>query len=86
MDSDFNANAAVAHDDVAASVTIGDGIPFDCVIGADAEGRVYVEFVVPKTTGGSRPVPTDGMPLTIVLTPAARTPTGEKVVTFTVRP
>lgn len=76
MDSDFDANAAVQDDAVAVSVTIGDGTPLSYDWGADADGKIYVEFTVPETT--------EGMPLTIILTPAAHSATGEKIVTFTV--
>lgn len=68
-------NEAIMKDALATYVTIDD-IPLSHIQGADADGSFYLEFTVPKTAGGKR--------VTITLTLAAHTPTGEKVVTFTV--
>jgi hypothetical protein len=61
-------------------VTIGDGKPLSRTYGARRFGNIYVELTPPKTAAGKR--------LTITLTLAEHrpTPTGARVLTYTVAP
>ena len=70
-------NDVIRTDALDVSVTIGDNdSPLSFEHGADRDGDIYVELMVPRSA--------EGMRLTVTLTLAAHTPTGEKVVTFTV--
>lgn len=69
-------NDVLRTDALGVSVTIGDNDPLGFEYGADRDGDIYVELTVPRSA--------EGMRLTVTLTLAAHTPTGEKVVTFTV--
>jgi hypothetical protein len=72
-------NAAIETGALAAGVTLGgvnNGIPLDFEYGFHADGKIHVTLTLPRTAQGKR--------LTIKLTIGADTPTGTKVVPFTV--